>query len=689
MRSRKEKTILLTAGACMLLATFAAMGWQTSRLDRAKNVNAEESVTLDSENAPTQSTGFVSSVDYQGIPYATYTFTKVRKSEGNLCELDAFGTISKDEAYGLKSITVNYTNNSLVCATKFDKNDSETLFFDIKSGVETTIYGNYFTLFNAANNPSRGGGDVTVIESINLKYDCQVAAVSMENEGFVRKAVADGEDYAVTYTKESTSEVVEGYDIAGSYKESQLVLASNTGGATLEEYDGEIGGHSNPIKFYDADADWGDKIRIADTNASTYKEIFKKWWKYNLKYFSFDLYLTSGSYVRVYSNEYDGNNHFYGKIFTAGGTISGAPSSTTSGNSTRILTIDPETNSAVTKTEANKWYRVVVDISEWKDKYAVGYPYIQTDYEKGTIYFDNIRCYHECPLEYYVKANNKTFNLINDESLKVDYPMLYNDSSEGVSGNMDATVLENGVAVEDYDTSVSSNAIVTSNKDVVTAVQNKVGTASEEITFAKDGHTAVQTINVDIEGNQFVSDASDFIWANTSPAHVGSYSKVDSAFGRENVYKAIGNGVWNDELGLSVTSRVTGTGATQTNVIRKAGITHFAYDILLGTSSSYAKLQTNVLSQNATRKNLIQVGKSYQGFNGGTFNSLVHVYKQSNDNWVEILENGETFEQGVWYRVVVDYSQITTTYNGGYLDVNVYGFAGEVYLDNVHYLRVR
>lgn len=677
----------------MLLASSNYVSSSSFGINKAK---ATEEVTLDSNNAPTNSTEFVTSIDYSGIPYATYTFTKVRSSSGNLCELDAFGTISKDAAYGLKSITVNYTNNKLICATKFDESGTETLYYELTSGVETPIYGNYFKLFNAADKPVRGGGSATIISSINLKYECSSISSSMP-EGFEKTYTLNGEDYDVTYTNDSTSEVVYAYDEVGNYRNSSFVFASNNGGATYSTYEGEIDGHTNPFMLYDNDSDWNDKLRIdltKDYNPST--ENFKLLWEYNVKYIAFDMYLTAGSGMRLYTPELDGSNHHYGKIFSANSDIIGV----TSSDSTKIKVYDTDTFAQVSTTAANKWYKVVVDYSNWENGYAVGMPNIQTDVEHGTIYFDNIRAYHDYPLAFSVSSEIKSFNLINDESLKTEYPMIYGSSIDLSYGSMNTHVYEYGKEIDDYTSTISDESLVSLNGDSISTISNTVGTGTKEVVFTKGTNTASETITVDVQGNQKVATGADFIKSDDN-AYVNNGSRTEGvdAFGRTGVLKASADvnasGAYKNEIGLSIVSRKTGSAATQLSVIRQAKITHFTYDLLLGTATTSVRLQSQTGGgiSNAFYTNEVKVGNKYQAFNSGIFNNNIYIYHLVDSTWMEVTTDSDyTFESGVWYRVVVDYSTTVSTTSGyisGYLDCALTAFQGEIYVDNVHYLRVR
>lgn len=123
---------------------------------------AEEVATLTSADAPTTSTEFVNEVEYVGISYATYTFTKVRASLDNLCELDVGGTITKDKAKGLTQFKVKFTG-SLQLETWFTDLDTEQTIYSLSSDEFTLICGNYFKLTAQAE---------TVINQVTIIYSC-------------------------------------------------------------------------------------------------------------------------------------------------------------------------------------------------------------------------------------------------------------------------------------------------------------------------------------------------------------------------------------------------------------------------------------------------------------------------------------------------------------------------------------
>ena len=158
----KKIKIGLAVSACSLLCVSAMLLVQNTNFASIADAETKSTtIVLDASKAPTTSSTYVESVDYTEILYSTFTYKKVKASDGNLCTLDAGGSITRNLSEGLISLNVTFTG-SLVVNTSFTEGGKQTTYV-LTSGQTTTLCGNYFTV--VANSE-------TTINQLTLSFGC-------------------------------------------------------------------------------------------------------------------------------------------------------------------------------------------------------------------------------------------------------------------------------------------------------------------------------------------------------------------------------------------------------------------------------------------------------------------------------------------------------------------------------------
>ncbi len=158
----KKIKIGLAVSACSLLCVSAMLLVQNTNFASIADAETKSTtIVLDASKAPTTSSTYVESVDYTEILYSTFTYKKVKASNGNLCTLDAGGSITRNLSEGLISLNVTFTG-SLVVNTSFTEGGKQTTYV-LTSGQTTTLCGNYFTV--VANSE-------TTINQLTLSFGC-------------------------------------------------------------------------------------------------------------------------------------------------------------------------------------------------------------------------------------------------------------------------------------------------------------------------------------------------------------------------------------------------------------------------------------------------------------------------------------------------------------------------------------
>ena len=158
----KKLKIGLAVSACSLLCVSAMLLVQNTNFASIADAETKSTtIVLDASKAPTTSSTYMESVDYTAILYSTFTYKKVKASDGNLCTLDAGGSITRNLSEGLISLNVTFTG-SLVVNTSFTEGGKQTTYV-LTSGQTTTLCGNYFTV--VANSE-------TTINQLTLSFGC-------------------------------------------------------------------------------------------------------------------------------------------------------------------------------------------------------------------------------------------------------------------------------------------------------------------------------------------------------------------------------------------------------------------------------------------------------------------------------------------------------------------------------------
>lgn len=647
--------------AATLASAIGAFGVANVETIAPSFVNASRSDTLNSANAPTAATSWQYGINYTGIQYATYTFNRVKAYEGGLCTLNYNGTITKDEARGLQSITATFSG-SLTVKTQFEQ-DGEEMYFDLRSGVPTSIYGNYITIHSNA---------LTTIDSINIEYDCVTASSGM-GDGVTFVDNVNGDDVERTYSNGVVSYLKSTYRY-GSFTQV------GTGEATFGLVEDPAGSGEKVYKFEAATASWSDVIDLEELKHTTKPASNANAWKHGIQYVVFDAYLESGSFFSLYSQTGGGDaNKHVRDVFTAGGVI---------GDSNDHISVY-DGDAITSRTDAGKWYRVVVDATNLATFGSDQYECVHLTYGKGSFYLSRPKLYHVNPKASYLSVNQSSYSLVNNASLINEFPALYGEKA--TSADLDVDVYENGAKTDDYVASVDSEEDVSIECGRIVAKALHVGNSAPTISFTKDETVLETEVKVDVVGTKIESDGSRLaVYTNGSDiTHPGTYGAYGSeAGGRTGVYCATGSGTYKDQLDFPETARATTTNnsAEVMSLIRSSGVTHFALDICLAASSS-ARLQGN--NNGSSQTNLLSVGSSYGPFNNGTFNSSISVYKNVEGELQKIEEGGEIIQADVWYTVLFDYSFAKThvgTFSGQYSNASIVAPKGSVYIDNVRTL---
>ena len=157
--SMKKKNILIVPFVLLSLATIALAKTPLSRVVFGSDDNdADKVFVLDSSNKPTITDG----VGVLSVSGATFNYTNASASVSGHVALASGGTITKDIAKGLVSITAIFTG-SLSLETGFD--GVEYCFsYELTSGVAQGIRGNYLKIT---------ADSEADIDSISLTYSCR------------------------------------------------------------------------------------------------------------------------------------------------------------------------------------------------------------------------------------------------------------------------------------------------------------------------------------------------------------------------------------------------------------------------------------------------------------------------------------------------------------------------------------
>lgn len=180
----------------------------------------------------------------------------------------------------------------------------------------------------------------------------------------------------------------------------------------------------------------------------------------------------------------------------------------------------------------------------------------------------------------------------------------------------------------------------------------------------------------------------EFVWANTSPAHVGTYELSETAIGgRENVHAYTGTGIWNDQLDINWTNRTntasTGVGTWQDifYMNKYNNVKSYSVDVYLPAGSTL-RVQGADSTTGKHLTNLLTAGGTYTAFNNGTFNTKISVVPEGGT----ALAEGDAMPADTWYTITWDLSNwLTSKYEGSayYLNASLVAPKGTIGVTNL------
>lgn len=180
----------------------------------------------------------------------------------------------------------------------------------------------------------------------------------------------------------------------------------------------------------------------------------------------------------------------------------------------------------------------------------------------------------------------------------------------------------------------------------------------------------------------------EFVWANTNPAHVGTYELSETAIGgRENVHAYTGTGIWNDQLDINWTNRTntasTGVGTWQDIFYKNKynNVKSYSVDVYLPAGSTL-RVQGADSTTGKHLTNLLTAGGTYAAFNNGTFNTKISVVPEGGT----ALAEGGAMPADTWYTITWDLSDwLTSKYEGSayYLNASLVAPKGTIGVTNL------
>lgn len=448
----KKSTVFTLTGATMLTTLLFAAVYAGSNSFRtfASNVEQHDHVAvLDSNDSPTASETYVESVT-SGDTFSEYTFTKVKAATGKLCTLDVGGTITKVErAAGLRHVVATF-DGSLTLETSFAE-DGEKTTYPLTSGLQTALCGNFISFVASSE---------TTIESIVITYACTSSLVSAHDVVETSETVLNGTDLDRVWKCANCDYKETRVDATGfnTYRTGSFVVGKqkNSNETTLLTSNDATIGEIVPEYKIDptTDASWDNAIHFdllghlndnnGMTNVITRQNILTN---YQISAVSFDLYMTSGSSLRIAAPDptscTDTNKYHPANIITAGANITI--------HNARIMFVDSN-NEIVTAPAANTWYTVYVSFHDIVNQPAAQYHCIELVTPSGVLYADDVRYWHRDHLNEVLPEFDLIVNKTNTGTATLA------DSSEVIDGVTTSFVSTGGTGTykDQYDISYAS-----------------------------------------------------------------------------------------------------------------------------------------------------------------------------------------------------------------------------------------
>ena len=218
--------------------------------------------------------------------------------------------------------------------------------------------------------------------------------VSISKDGLVTGIKVGEDEIKVSFINGSdvifdTIKVV----VFDTYRRGSMVITQSdaTNPATYIKNDAIIGGLDDVWTYSASTASWSNHLDVEETShvdkGASYQNIVNK----PIKYISYDIMLNEGTTGRIASVAPSGK-HLMLKL-EAGKTV--IPASEENAN----IKFYSASGEEVTTLLANTWYKVVINYSnfmeEYNNQFSTLYTCNEFSYVKGTIYFHDIRYYHD------------------------------------------------------------------------------------------------------------------------------------------------------------------------------------------------------------------------------------------------------------------------------------------------------
>ena len=232
------------------------------------------------------------------------------------------------------------------------------------------------------------------ISELTLELVNNSGIVSISSSGLVTGVKAGTDTIKVSFEYNGTL-VFDTVDVVvfDTYRKGAMIVSkSDTNNpAKYEKVEGKVGGLSDVYEYSASVASWNNHLDVEETNHNdrgvSYQNIVNK----PIKYITYDLMLTEGTTGRIACVSPAGK-HVNLKL-EAGKEIQPATEEndnikfySADGTETRLL-------------KANTWYKVVINYSnfeaEFNNQFSTVYTCNEFAYVRGTMYFHDIRYYHE------------------------------------------------------------------------------------------------------------------------------------------------------------------------------------------------------------------------------------------------------------------------------------------------------
>lgn len=275
--------------------------------------------------------------------------------------------------------------------------------YKIRESISIVIKNNYM-LSLTESNISLYAGDKDYFEKEYLIQPYAIFNKQFINPSALNYEIVSGEEFVsldgnlVTAMKEGDAEIkvslpdnsehqILKVNVFNKYRKGSFEFTSidTTYPASYSQVSGVIEGISNPHAYSAAAASWNNKLDISDTKHTSTASSKNNIINGHIDFIEYWILLTPGTYLRAASVNPNGGHS------TVPLTVNASFSSANNEN----INLYTASGDEATTINANTWYRLVVDYSNFESQYKSGYTCHELAYIKGTCYISDIRYYHD------------------------------------------------------------------------------------------------------------------------------------------------------------------------------------------------------------------------------------------------------------------------------------------------------